>query len=171
MTIGYDVTVEGLEEQLRKLADYDGITNRHLRTSMQQSLLTIGANVIPLVPVGVSGRLRNSMGSEIKELDGSLIGRFGSSLKDETYPQVMEFGRGPGSYPEMNQLLRWVHLKIRPGEAREASVTFMIARAIFEHGIKGRYFMKQGFDKAKTAVIGYFNQALDRIARDLTNGR
>jgi hypothetical protein len=169
--IGYELTVDGLEEQITKLMAYDEISHRHLRAAMQKSLITIGSEVVPLIPVGVSGRLKNSMGSEIQELGPSnLVGRFGSSLKDEVYPQVMEFGRKPGKMPPVESLLRWVHLKINPGVDEEYSVAFLIARKIGKAGIKGKKFMKKGYAKAKERVVGYFNQALENIAEDLANG-
>lgn len=173
MTIGYDIEVLGLDEQLSKLVAYDEISNRHMRAAMQKGLITIGSEVLPLVPVGVSSRLKNSMGSEIQELGpGNLVGRYGSSLKDEEYPAVMEFGRRPGAkMPPVDALVRWVHLKIRPGEEYERGVAFAIACKIGREGIKGKRFMRKGFEKAKERVIKFFVAALDEIAEDLSNGR
>jgi len=169
----FDIDVKGLEEQLGKLAQFDEISNRHLRRAMQESLLTVGSEVIPLVPVGVSARLKNSMGSNITETEPTLItGRFGSSLKDEIYPKVMEFGREPGKkQPPTEALLRWVHLKIQPGEKDEMRVAFLIARKIGRYGIKGKFFMKQGFEKARPRIVHFFELAKERILKDLENGR
>lgn len=170
--IGYEIDVDGLEEQIAALAAYDENSHRSLRAAMQKSLITIGSEVVPLVPVGVSARLKNSMGSEIQELGpANLVGRYGSSLKGEVYPEVMEFGRAPGSMPPVESLLRWVHLKIRPGLAQEERTAFLIARKIARVGIKGKKFMEQGFKKSQERVLGYFNQAMEEIVRSLTNGR
>lgn len=171
--IGYELDVDGLEEQIAALAAYDDNSHRSLRAAMQKSLITIGSEVVPLVPVGVSARLKNSMGSEIQELGpANLVGRYGSSLKDELYPQVMEYGREPGKkFPPVESLLRWVHLKIRPGLAQEERTAFLIARKIARVGIKGKKFMEQGFEKSQERVLGYFNQAMEEIVRSLTNGR
>lgn len=172
MMPSYEIDVKGLEEQLGKLSQFDSIANRHLRRAMQESLITIGSEVVPLVPVGVSARLKNSMGSVITETAPTMLtGKYGSSLKDEVYPQVMEFGRKPGSMPPPEALLRWVHLKIKPGEANEMQVAFLIARKIGKFGIKGHFFMKTGFEKAKARITVFFTQAMTRIAQDLENGR
>ena len=173
MMPNFDIDVKGLEEQLGKLAQFDQIANRHLRRAMQESLITIGAEVIPLIPVGVSARLKNSMGSTIVETEPTLItGRFGSSLKNEIYPKVMEFGREPGKKaPPTEALLRWVHLKVQPGEENEERVAFLIARKIGRYGIKGRFYMKSGFEKAREKIIIYFTRAKERIAEELENGR
>lgn len=173
MIPNFDIDIKGLEEQLGKLAQFDQIANRHLRRAMQESLITVGSEVIPLIPVGVSARLKNSMGSTIVETEPIILtGRFGSSLKDEIYPKVMEFGREPGKkMPPPESLLRWVHLKVQPGEENEARVAFLIARKIGRVGIKGRFYMKQGFEKAQAKIVHYFNLARERIAEDLENGR
>lgn len=172
MTIGYSIETIGLEEQLTQLLAYDEISNRHMRKAMQGSLVTLGSEIVPLVPVGISSRLKNSMGSSIEEIGpANLIGKYGSSLKGEVYPSVMEFGRKPGKMPPIAGLLRWVHLKIRPGAEQEYTVAYLIARKIGREGIKGRGFMKEGFGKAKTKILTFFNRALDDIARDLSNGR
>lgn len=92
-------------------------------------------------------------------------------MKDEVYPQVMEFGRAPGTMPPPEALLRWVHLKINPGAELEYSVAFRIARAIKKRGIKGKFFMKAGLERSKDRIIRFFEKALNRIEEELINGR
>lgn len=188
----YEITAEGLEEQIKKLVDFDLIAERHLTTAMQKSVLTIEGEVERLVPVGVSGRLKNSIGSTVMEIGTlSIEGRIGSSLKSELYPSVMEFGREPGTWPPIEPLIRWVHAKRLAGvysikkdsrgyhrrmgskstqETQDRSVAFMIARKIKNKGIEGKEFMKKGFENALDRVEAFFNRALDDIANDLTNG-
>jgi hypothetical protein len=170
--IGYDISVEGLEEQIQKLVEFDLIAEKHLKTAMQKSVLTIEGEVKPLVPVGVSARLKNSIGTTVLEIGTlSLEGRVGSSLKSELYPQVMEFGREPGKMPPPEALTRWVHLKLGVPKEDELRVAYLVARKIKSKGIKAKEFMKTGFENAKDRVVRFFNQALDDIAQDLTNGR
>jgi hypothetical protein len=42
-------------------------------------------------------------------------------------------------------------------------VAFTVARAISRRGIKGRFFMKQGWERSQARVNGFFAQALTRI--------
>lgn len=169
--MSFEFDVRGLEEQLGRLKNYDEIANRNLRKAMQSSLITIQGNVMPLVPV-FQARLKNSLGSNIIEITPTeLTGIFGTSLKDEIYPSVMEYGREPGTMPPPESLLRWVHLKIRPGEANEMSVAWAIAIKIKRSGIKGKKFMETGFKKSRESIERYFKQAADQTAEDLTNGR
>lgn len=169
--MSFEFDVRGLEEQLGRLKNYDEIANRNFRKAMQSSLITIQGNVMPLVPV-FQGRLKNSLGSNIVEITPTeLTGTFGTSLKSETYPIVMEFGQEPGIMPNPESLLRWVHLKIRPGAKNEMSVAWAIAIKIKRSGIKGKKFMETGFKKSRESIERYFKQAADQTAEDLTNGR
>jgi hypothetical protein len=188
--IGYEMSVDmhGVEEQLKKLGNFGSLLNRHLEQGMNAATTMVASKIIPLVPVGVSGRLKNSIGSEIRtEGIGSVVGRVGSSLKDEEYPAVMEFGRAPGTMPPPEALVRWVHVKHlagtysikthrrQGGKKRQADedlqTAFLIARAIKARGIKGKFYMKQGLAKAKPGIPRIFKKEMDEMMKELaTNG-
>lgn len=167
----YQFTVEtkGFEEQARRFANFRVIYRRRINEAMTKSVLTIEGAVTPLVPVGVSGRLRGSIGSKVEEFGSTIVGRVGSSLRDEVYPQVMEFGREPGKMPPSRELERWVHLKLGVPNDKAPGVAFLIARKIAKKGIKGRRFMAQGFQKTKGRVAGFFRRALELITKDLAH--
>lgn len=189
MSTSYEIP--GLDQFIVKLAkDYPGMVNRHLSVAMHQVVLTVRNAILPNVPVGVSGRLKNSIGSTVKDFGaGNIVGRVGSSMKSEAYPAVMEFGRKPGagiSAEGMESLTRWVHVKRISGvysiktkkrmgskqtrESEDRQAAFAIARSIKAKGIKGRHFMEQGFNASKGTVDGYFKTALNRIVEELANG-
>lgn len=174
--IEYEGEILGLEEQLKKLKAYSQIADKHLMRAMHLSVITLERNIIPLVPVGVSGRLRNSIASEVKhEGPLSIVGKVGSTLRNEEYPAVMEFGRRPGAkQPPAHALVRWVHLVMGvplspPGKLKRAARN--VARAIGARGIKGKKFMEKGFKQSQGAILNYFDAALQAIAKDLENGR
>jgi len=163
--VGYDIEIKGLDEQVRKLRQADVVIDRRLTEAMTRTVLTVESAVKPLTPV-FRGRLRGSIGSQVKrEGPGSIIGTVGSSLQ-EAYPAVMEFGRRPGARgPGSGHLERWAHLVL--GDIRLA---FVLARAIHRKGIKGREFMKRGYERVKGQIPGFFQDALDHIAKDLSIG-
>jgi hypothetical protein len=163
--IGYEIEIRGLDEQLRKLKQADVIIDRRLTEAMTRTVLTVESAVKPLVPV-FRGRLRGSIGSQVKrDGPGSIIGTVGSSLQ-EAYPAVMEFGRRPGAAaPPSAALSRWAHLVLG-----DASLAFVVARAINSKVIKGRFFMKRGYERVKGQIVGFFQDALDHIAKDLSIG-
>lgn len=181
----FDIQTPGWEDHLRKLARFDKIWNKHFLRAMKKSTITAVSEVTPLVPVGVGARLKNSMGSEIEEDAGSIIGKFGSSLKGEEYPSVQNFGRRPGAkMPPLEPLIRWVHVKKLAGsysvstrrrlggkktqEQQDHDLAFMIARKIKARGIKGKHFMERGFERAKSRILEYFRQAAEDVLKDLT---
>lgn len=186
--IGYalDVSIIGLEEQLKKIGNFGPLLNKHLVRGMEKTTTFTVSKIVPGVPVGVSARLKNSIGSEVKtEGIGSVVGKVGSSLKDEEYPAVMEFGRRPGAkMPPPDALVRWVHVKglagtysikshrRQGGKKRQAdedlAVAWMIARAIGRKGIQGRSYMKKGLEKAKPSVPKFFKFEMDELMKELS---
>lgn len=169
--VGYEVEIQGLEEQLRKLEGFDGLAGRELRRAMDESVITIVSAVRPLTPVGVSGLLRNSIASEVTGAGTSIEGKVGSTLKEEVYPAVMEFGRHPRPVALSPGLYRWVELKLGVPEADLEKATRGVAAGIAKRGIKGRFFLKRGWEASKGKVEDFFAAALERIAVGLENGR
>lgn len=171
--IGYHVEFKGYKEQLAKLRDYNRIADKHLKSAMTRSVVALESAIVPEVPVGVSARLRNSIASEvIHEGPLSIIGKVGSTLKNEIYPIVMEFGRRPGArMPPPAALERWVHLQLKVPAKDAPGVAFLVARAIAIRGIRKREYMKKGWEKTKERVYAFFDTALQAIAKELENGR
>lgn len=169
--IGYEVELKGFDEQIAKLAKYPQISDKHLLKAMNQSVIAIESAVKPLTPVGVSSRLRNSIAGEVKHLGAlSIEGKVGSTLKDEIYPSVMEFGRRPGKMPPPSALERWVQLKMGVAPEDVPGVAYIVARNIGRRGIKGKKFMERGWNASKGKVQGYFVKALNDIAEELSIG-
>lgn len=173
MIVGYEIEAVGLEEQIELLREFPLLSNRELVTAMNKSVSRIENNVLPFVPVD-RGRLRGSIGSNVQEISAlSIVGRVGSSLSDEVYPQTMEFGREPGKkFPPMEPLEAWVRrvvLRNEEDEGKIRSVTFLIARKIATKGIQAREFLKKGFEKSLDDVKDYFAEALENIANGLSN--
>jgi len=185
----FQIEMTGFDEEMRRLEKFPQVAQRELIRAMEQSVRVVEAEVKPLTPVGVSSMLRNSIGSEVMaSLGGTIIGRIGSSMKNEVYPKVMEFGREPGHWisPEgMESLIRWVHVKGLAGTystktrrrkgsqfnqlVEDATVAGAIAMAIYRRGIKGRHFLSGGFNRANGRVIGFFESAMMRIAKQVMN--
>lgn len=166
--MSYSVQVEGLDKF--RFDKADELTRKHATDAMQKSVITVVSEVRPLTPVGVSSRLRNSIGSKVEVSQSTLTGRVGSSLKSEEYPAVMELGRRPGSFPPVSALERWVHLKLGVPANQQRAVAFVVARAIAARGIKGYFYLKRGLEASVGKINGFFNDALSSLGKDLTNG-
>lgn len=187
-SVGYalDVQIIGLEEQIKKMGNFGPLLNRHLERGMEAATKFTASKIVPNVPVGVSARLKNSIGSEIRtEGIGSVVGTVGSSLKGEEYPAVMELGRKPGAkMPPPEALVRWVHVKHlagtysiksrrrQGGKKRQADedlqVAFMIARSIARKGIKGKFYMRDGLRAARPSIPRFFKTEMDLMMEELS---
>src|SRR5574341_1345001 len=181
----YEFSYEGWEELQRYLVNFPQISQRELKAAMQKSVVTIAREVKPLTPVGVSGELRSSIGSEvIQEGPTSIVGRVGSSIT-EAYPVVMEAGARP-HFPPPGNLMLWVKRKQITGVYstkthrrlgskanqfwEDVGAAFMVARAISHHGIKGRFFMKKGWEQSQARVNAFFEIALINIVSAIRRG-
>lgn len=166
--LSYQVEIKNLDQQIQALRQLGPTADRRMKTAMQKSVLTLTREIKPLVPV-FRGALRNSIGSEvIDEGAGVFVGRVGTSLKDEEYPAVMNWGRRPGQrMPPPSALTRWVHLKLGVEDWKAYSVALQIARKIAAKGIKGRHFLEGGYEKSRGPIKRYFEEALRLIAEDL----
>ncbi len=171
MTLSVEIKAPKIPEQLAKLERADRIITRHSRRAMQQSVVTVVSSVRPNVPVGVSAKLRRSIVSKVSSSVRGIVGSVFSNLTSEKYPEVMEFGRRPGSrMPPSSALERWVRLKLGVPPNRVAGVAFVIARSIARKGIKGRFFMKKGLKASRNRINGFFKRAGDNIVKDLSVG-
>lgn len=173
--IGYEIRVEGLDEQLEKFRRFAPIVEARFKPAMTRSLIHMRNHTIPFVPV-FTGRLQDSLTdarSTTVQVTApmSVVGRFGSTLRDEIYPVIMEFGRKPGKMPPPQALERWVHIKLGVPVEDAPGVAFQVARRIGARGIKGKKFMARGWKAARPLIVQEFDYALRKISEDLSNGR
>lgn len=166
--ITYQIEMRDLEKQIELLEKFPQASDKHIHTAMVKSVTTLRTNILPNVPVGVTGRLRGSIDTEVKTLGHfNITGRVGSNLRDEVYPAVMELGRSPGSMPPPHKLARWVHIVLGVPAEREMAVAYLVARSIARRGIKGREFMKKGLEASLPKIEHYFLQAIDKTLAEM----
>lgn len=166
----FEVRPEGMDELVRALGRYPEIAGQEVRKAMQQSVILVESNVKPFAPVGVSSRLRNSIGSEITGAGVNIVGKVGSSMTDEKYPAVMELGLDPGTFPPPGNLERWVHLQLGVPDDQAPGVAFLVARSIARKGIAARRYLQQGWQKSVGQVNQFFEAALRRIVERISRG-
>ena len=167
----YAVRIKGLDELRKQFKKYPKIAGRHYRIAMRKSVTTIEAKAKPLTPV-FRGRLRQSIVSEVRGTGVEITGIVGSSLKNEVYPSVIEYGRKPNSKaPPAKALERWVWLVLKPPKKMVRSVAFVVARAIGKRGFKnkpkGYRMLQKGWEQSRRKVYQNFSKALADITEDL----
>lgn len=166
----YQVTIPLLDEQLKKLAGFDSISNPLLQNAMTKSVIKVQGGARENAPVGVSGRLRQSIGYQVSGAGSAITGWVGSTMKDEVYPSVMELGRRPGTMPPPSALERWVHLVLGVPENEVAGVAFLVARSIMRRGIKGRFFLLKAYMASLSSIENFFYSAIQEITKALKVG-
>lgn len=106
-----------------------------------------------------SRRLSNSTNYKLKTTKLRKTLTFGANAKSKGYPYgiVQEFGRKAGAWPNIGSIEKWVRRKVRLGhmqltkelgknnKSRIKTLTFLIARAIKNNGIKGKFYYQKGF--------------------------
>lgn len=82
------------------------------------------------------------------------------------YAYVIDQGRRPGAkQPPSDKLKPWVKRKIAPPAKKLDSISFLVARAIGEHGIKGLFIVDQAMPIIEDRFDKLTNEALDRLHR------
>lgn len=161
------IQIKGLAQLRKQIKKYPKIANKHYRRAMLKSVTTIEGKAKPLTPV-FRGRLRQSIVSGVRGTGIELTGVVGSSLKNEVYPAVMEFGRKPNSKaPPAKALERWVWLTLKPPKKMVAGIAFVIARAIGKRGIVGKFFLHKAWNRSQRQVYRNFSRALANITEEL----
>lgn len=124
--------------------------------------------------IDTTGRLRNSLRSEIVELYDQFIVEFSST---EEYAVWVEEGRKPGTPPPTAPLLEWIKKKplrvrdkktgvfVSATERRRLSTAFAIARNIGKYGTRATRFMSRAvtdsLDELPEAVRSTFESKIE----------
>ena len=163
----YGIKIKGLDEFRKQIKAYPKIAGKHYGKAMKKSVITIQKNARPLSPV-FRGRLRDSIEWEVRGTGINITGVVGSTMKNEIYPSVMEFGRKPGAkMPPPGALERWVWLVLKPPKKMVKGVAFVVARAIGKKGIKGKRFLQKGWEQSKRKVYMNFQKSHHDVVKEL----
>jgi len=122
-----------------------------------------------------SGRLRQTVNYTI---DGKTL-IFGANAKNKGFPyaNVVEFGRRPGTYPNMDAILKWVKRKVLLGhinlsnvqgktlEKKQENLAWMVSNKIARKGIEGRFPFKFGFEEG----LKFFENEINKIIVEAFN--
>jgi hypothetical protein len=160
-----------MQEAIQQLKAYPDQLHASMLRAVNSSLILLEGDARENSPVGVSGQMRDRWAhkSEVSA-PGAIIGRVGSSLQRPfPYPVVIEFGRQPGSMPPPAALKRWVHLKLGVPKEEEASVAFLVARAIAKRGTKPQQPLFRSWQKNEAQInqlfVTAFNELIKRLGK------
>lgn len=103
----------------------------------------------------------------VTELNGNLFELY-FNLPD--YFDYAENGRGPGKFPPINAILKWIEYKRLVPRSYNGKVpttrqlAFLISRKIAEKGTEGKHLLQQTMDETYDTLV---DQLVDAIANEL----
>lgn len=137
--ISYELEVEGFDEQIRKLANFDKIANKHMKQAGLESTALLERKWKEVAPVD-TGRYRSSITSRVQIIGGNVIGIVGTNVRSARgfpYPKALEESQ---------------RYRYRAGP-RRGQFTFNRVKRLFK--------------RAEAAIKSKFNRAVKRVVKEL----
>lgn len=97
-----------------------------------------------------TGLLGNSLTTQVNAEDGI----YEVTLQIQDYWKYLEYGRLPGTFPNIDAIRKWIQVKpVLPTPSSNGKIptleqlTFLISRKIAEKGIEPRYYLNNTLDE------------------------
>ena len=140
----YDITFDARAVNKMLARFGSDAMGKRTRAAMNESLAYMQGQVQEGTPVGVAGNLRGSIITDIRGHSVDLSGKVFSPLP---YARYVEFGRRPGKFPPRGPIELWARRKLG-----DASLWFVVARAIARRGTKGHFMFRNAWRSGKGNV-------------------
>ena len=155
------ISVEGLDELLRKMDSLPAEVQRKCFKAMQSASLDIIADAKGNLRANgsvVTGNLRAS--GKVQKVDEKTldVGFFSSDVENKGYARYVEYGRKPGKMPPPDILEAWAYKKFRLSHKDARSAAWALARSIAKKGTKARPYFEP-------AVESGWRKMIDKIAK------
>lgn len=114
------MTIKGLDSLIRKIDSMGGNSQKALKVGIHKGVKLVQGDAKQLCAVGDSGRLRNSIESEVKVTDKGVVGKVSTNVE---YAPYVEFGTGqrgedspapPKSDEDLNYRQDWAGMDAQP---------------------------------------------------------
>jgi len=165
------------------IGEFKQIVEREMRGVMHDAVLAGKNFVVSFTPVGVTAHLKQGIAGIVLSPFMGKIGTQGPAMRHDYYA---EHGRAAGRMPPHQPIELWVRRKIRPhvlavdrttrkvtkrlgksaAERKIQAVTYLIRRAIGEHGTEGAHMFEKGEAKLTPLFAKLIDQAIARIERE-----
>lgn len=151
-----EIQINGLNELMKMADKFPAVSEKHIGTAIQRSLIRIQDTAKTSAPFGTSGQLRNNWDLRVGRYEGSL--RSNAQAGGFPYGSAVEFGTRP-HFPPVSALSLWAK--------RKGLNPFVIARSISRKGTKANPFFQNSIDAQRNNVAKEFDNALDAIIKEL----
>lgn len=183
------IEIRGFEELIQLLSKFGRMDEQvywPLHDAMSQAVQLVEERAKQRTPIGATGALRGSIGSQVEASETAIEGRVGTSLgfrseadKVSGYAQAVEFGTKP-HWPPLEPLIYWVKRKRLAGtysiktqrrlgsRATQMKQDIALARAvqakIARHGTRAQPFFRPAVEESLPDVARLFEEAAAEIA-------
>lgn len=141
---GFSISIDDSQvKALMRKWTPEQVQRRSVR-AMNESLAYLRMLIVESAPVGVTGHLRGSVFTSIRGKPTDLRGIVASPLE---YAIIVERGRKPGRFPPRAPIELWARRVLG-----DASLWFVVARAIARRGIAGKHIFEQAAQKGEGTV-------------------
>ncbi len=140
----FDVRLEGLDEVRRRFSQAPQVIERYTRQFMRRALPLLQGEVRKRTPVN-TGRLRASIGYEVRGVGAKVQGIVGSPVK---YAPAVEEGTDP-HWPPYEQIEYWVRRKLQPPKSQLYVVTRGVQQSIARAGTRGAHMFQEALEETR----------------------
>lgn len=146
-----DVEVKGMIELQQKMEQVArDLHGSPMVDAMRDAALLVQRDAKINAPVD-TGRLRASITPEVRTEGNDILGVVGSNVE---YAPYMELGTRP-HWPPIGALEVWA--------SRHGTEAFLVAKGIAAHGIKGKHYLQNAFEKNQSAIVEKLDRAVKGI--------
>lgn len=163
------ISVEGLNEVLRKLNNADKEVRKAASAGMQRAGLDIIADAQMNLRANMSvvtGLLRQS--GKVQKIDDDTldVGFFDTQNRQTGYAFYVEYGRRAGKLPPPDELAQWAYKKFRIKDRKAAeAMGWALAKKIAKEGTHPHPFFVPAVEKNKKQIIETLQNAINNSVR------
>jgi len=143
------------------------IWDREITRALEIIIMNL-KNKIVLATPAYTGTLQNSVTAEQRGTGFNRQGVVGTPSK---YAWVIEKGRLPGSFPNIDAVKTWAKRKLGVPEGPALDRTaYLICRAIYQKGTKGVKMFEKTFESERARILKMLDEAVARVTKRLNGG-
>lgn len=157
--MSYSIEINGLKELMQVADKYPAISERHINSAINRSLIRIQDQAKKNAPAGDTQQLRQNWILKMGRFEGSL--ESGAKSNGYSYGLAIEYGTKPHFVPVANNPM------FQTWATRRGLNPYAVANSIAKKGTRAKPFFKPAVDSQRSNVDNEFDKALTSIMSEL----
>lgn len=163
------IRVDGLDRLQKGMSKHARYKEQRFKYAMQDAVEEVKSRARKEAP-SYRGELQQGIMGRVERWNLGVVG-VREGIK---YARAIEYGLKPHqAFPPIEALTGrrepldlWVASRLGGGKG----VAFAVARKIWNKGTKAQPYLSTGFKESRRAITGYFNDAIEKLLKDIRNG-